>query len=231
MFRRLSVLALAAFAGFQPRATGTAESVRVSLIRDRSVAPPVRYALDKVEAALGGRGVRFEEAASLRESHGNILVAVGLPSAGGAAEAARLLGVSVPAAAESLVIRAGEWNGKPLVLITGADDRGLMYALLEVADRIGWATDSSHPFSAVKDTVESPSVADRGVTIFTMQQAQFETRLHDQNYWVRVLRHLGARPLQHVPGPVRLRDGWLYVPGLSLFPGTWSNSPESGWKG
>ncbi len=37
----------------------------------------------------------------------------------------------------------------------------------------------------MRDTVESPFVADRGITIFTMQKRQFEDRLHDENYWAK----------------------------------------------
>ena len=60
-----------------------------------------------------------------------------------------------------------------------------MYSLLEAVDHITQAADAAKPLSEVRDTAESPSVADRGVTIFTMQQAQFENRFHDENYWVR----------------------------------------------
>ncbi len=73
----------------------------------------------------------------------------------------------------------------PVVLITGSDDRGLMYALLDVADRIGWATNASDPFAEVHDTREKPDAPERGVSIYTMHRATFEQRFYDEKYWSR----------------------------------------------
>jgi hypothetical protein len=46
------------------------------------------------------------------------------------------------------VILSADWKSR--VLLTGSDDRGLMYALLEVADCIGWAT-GAKPLGEVHD--------------------------------------------------------------------------------
>jgi hypothetical protein len=166
-------------------------SVRVSLIQDAAASAPVRHGVEKVKAALQSRGIRYEESPSLQAARGQIIIVAGLPSAAGVgAERVKALGLTVPMAAESVLIRRADWKGKSLLLLSGSDDRGLMYSLLEVADRIGWAGNAADPLSEVHDTVESPSVADRGVTIFTMQQAQFENRLHDENYWAKYFDNL-----------------------------------------
>jgi hypothetical protein len=60
-----------------------------------------------------------------------------------------------------------------------------MYALLEAANRIGWATHQATPLSKVLDTVESASVNDHGAVIFTMQKHQYEHRLQNENNWVK----------------------------------------------
>jgi hypothetical protein len=69
----------------------------------------------------------------------------------------------------------------------GGDDRGLMYGLLDVADRIGWASDLTNPFSEIDDVSEAPAVAERSLSIYTMQKEQFERRLHNPGYWARYL--------------------------------------------
>jgi hypothetical protein len=156
------------------------EPVRISLIQDQRAGAPARHGIAKLKAALAARGVLYDEPTSLETAHGQVLIVTSLTDG-----PAKSLGVEVPAAPESLLVRNVQWHGRPVLLLSGADDRGLMYSLLEAADRIAWAPDVSKPLSEVRDTVESPSVADRGVTIFTMQQAQFENRFHDENYWVR----------------------------------------------
>ena len=179
-------IVLAAFVLGTPHYGGTADAVQVSLVLDAPAGEPSRYAFDKLKAALEAKHVRFEEASSLDRARGRLLVAAGIPSkARAAAGVIASLGVAALSSPESLLIRNTTWKGKPLLLVSGADERGLMYGLLDVADRVGWASDAGAPFSQVRDAAETPAVADRGMTIFTMQQAQFENRLHNQEYWAR----------------------------------------------
>lgn len=164
------------------------KTVLVSVIADKAPGAPARHGLEKVKAALAKKGVGFEEAPSLQAAHGRFLLVAGLASAAGAAsDLVKSFTITPSSAPESLLIRNTEWKGKPLLLLTGSDDTGLMYSLLETADRIAWAADAEKPLSEVRDTAESPSVRDRGVTIFTMQQAQFEDRLHNEDYWAKYL--------------------------------------------
>ncbi len=180
------LLGLVAAGLLVPYGTAVPEPVRISLIQDRDAGAPARYGMAKLKAALAARGILCDEPANVQEAHGQFLIVAGLAStAGPAAALQKSMAIAVPSAPESLLIRNVVFRSRPVLLLSGADDRGLMYSLLEVADRVAWAADIAKPLSEVRDTVETPSVADRGVTIFTMQQAQFENRLHDENYWSR----------------------------------------------
>jgi hypothetical protein len=161
---------------------------QVSLVREGEPGQATNHGWDKVKAALFAKGIQYEEVSDPKTAHSGLLIAAGLWSdsaSGSVPERIRALGVKMPSKPESLVIHKGEWQGKQALLLSGSDDRGLMYALLEVAKRIGWAKDKALPLSEVRDTVESPDVADRGVIIFTMQKHQYEDRLHDENYWAQ----------------------------------------------
>jgi hypothetical protein len=185
------LIAFGALVLVSPSGIAVPEPVRVSLVQDRAAGAPARYGMQKIKAALEAKGIRCEEPASMQAAHGDFLIVAGVPSkAGPAVDIAKSFGFSLPSAPESLLIRNIDWKGKRTVLLSGADDRGLMYSLLEVADRIGWAADPSNALSEIRDTEESPAVGERGVTIFTMQQAQFEGRFHDENYWARYFDNL-----------------------------------------
>ena len=171
----------------QPPAT----SYDVSLIQESDSGPAARHGWSVVQSALMAKGIRFEQADSPDHAHGRILIYAGLAS-GGVVQRLGSLGVKIPEKPESLVIHKTALQGRPLLLVSGRDDRGLMYALLEVAERIGWAREKSAPLSEVENIVESPDVADRGLTIFTMQKHQYEDRLHDENYWVQYFNMLAA---------------------------------------
>ena len=161
---------------------------QVSLVQIGQAGLAPTHGWEKLKAALSSAGIRYEEVSEAKDAHGAIVIAAGLSSdltAGSVAMRIRALGIKIPDKPESLVIHKTESQGKQTLLISGSDDRGLMYALLEVADRIGWAKAKAMPLSEVRDTVESPDVADRDIVIFTMQKHQYEDRLHDENYWVK----------------------------------------------
>lgn len=93
---------------------------------------------------------------------------------------------------EALSIKKFNWKGKPALLLAGADDRGVMYAALDVADRVNWRTDASDPFGAVRDTHERPFVQDRTLSVYTMNRAYWESRFYDEQYWTRYFDLLAA---------------------------------------
>ncbi|HUV66717.1 MAG TPA: hypothetical protein VMW24_22710 [Sedimentisphaerales bacterium] len=165
-----------------------APKTTVSIIADGQIGPGARHGLSKVRLALEEKGIKAQTAVSLEKSQGNSLLVAGLSSgAGPAATLLESLGVSKPTEAESLLIHRTKSAGRQTLLVCGADDRGLMYALLDIADRIGWSTDPAKPFSEVRDIREEPAVAERALSQYTMHQGNFESHFYDENYWARYL--------------------------------------------
>ena len=165
-----------------------ATPVKVSLVSDVTTAPPVQHGLDKLKRALAQNGVTTAELASVRNADGDTVVVAGLAS--GVGEAARVLAdlkLVAPTHVESLLIRKLNREGKTLVLVAGADARGLMYALLDVADRVGWAKSAEQPFSHVCDTEEKPYTPERALSLYTFNRAYWESRFYDEAYWARYL--------------------------------------------
>lgn len=94
----------------------------------------------------------------------------------------------VPGGPEALSISK---TAKQLTLC-GSDSTGLMYAALDTAERISWAAGQSDPLRFVRDTSEQPDIAERAISIYTMQRALFEQRLHDRRHWERYFDLLAA---------------------------------------
>lgn len=161
---------------------------RVTLITDGTVARPVQHGLDKLRLALAGKGITAAEAASLAKADGDTVVVAGF--ADGAGEAARLvaeLKLAPMSGPESLVIRKMSRDGKAVVLVAGSDARGLMYGLLDVAERVGWAKSAERPFSEVADAEESPFTPERALSVYTFNRAYWESRFYDEAYWAKYL--------------------------------------------
>ena len=170
-----------------------APNLTVSLVTDRQVGTAAIHATGKVRIALQAKGSEVEQLESLEDTRGRFLLVCGLSN--GSGPASKLLTnykLPKPSATEALLIRHIRLNGKRALLVVGTDDRGLMYGLLDVADRIGWSEDPQNPFSEVRNIEEKPAVAERALSIYAMHQGNFESYFYDESYWARYLDMLAA---------------------------------------
>src|ERR1017187_3120014 len=148
---------------------------QVAVVTEGELAPPARHGLAKLREALSAKG--FDVTASA--AHADYVILAGI----GASDTLQQWKAPVPAGREALTIWRGRYLDKPAIALSGGDARGLMYAALDTADRIAWS--STDPFQYVRNTSEKPYLAERGVSIYTMQRAYFESRLYDETYWQR----------------------------------------------
>src|SRR5262245_28998053 len=104
---------------------------------------PVRWAAEQLRAALAANGMRAMHAAGVAAAVGDVVVLI----AGAASPVARVAlgasGVARPQAPEALAIVPTTVEGRRLVLACGSDVRGVVYAVLELADRITCSEDVS----------------------------------------------------------------------------------------
>jgi hypothetical protein len=159
----------------------------VAVIVDANLVPPVRHGVAAVDAAL--RSKRLNVVASA--SGADYLIFIGGDSAANAARAMKGASVALPSAAESLMVLRGQITNKPAVILDGGDARGLMYAALDTAESIT-ASPAADPFQQVREKTETPYLAVRGVSTYTMQRAYFEQRLYDAQYWTRYFDMLAS---------------------------------------
>ena len=145
-----------------------------------------RHGMRNLEEAL--RSKRIEVSENLDEiSTADCVLLAGLSgSHGPAVDTLTRMKAKPPGEPESLVIRANaNYRSKPAIVLLGFDGPGLMYAALDIAGRVAWAGKNQNPFLYVRDTSEKPFLRDRGVVIFTMNRAYFESRLYDEQFWIR----------------------------------------------
>ena len=164
----------------------TGQVNKAVVIADHALAEPARYGVQRLEAALRGRGVSVSDGEG-QVSGADIVLLIGLGvGRGAAATALAELKVPAPSGAEALTIRtSARYQEKPAIVLTGSDGPGLMYAALDLADRVGWAANGAIPFEFARDVTEQPYLKERGVVMFTMNRAYFESHLYDEKYWVR----------------------------------------------
>lgn len=190
----------------------------VSIVTDRVPGLPAVHGLNTLTSALSGKNVSFEKVSSLNEAHGKTIIIAGLSKGGGmAAEMLNAGNRSLPDSSEALSIWKTSVRNKPVWVISGSDDRGLMYGLLDVANRIGWSTGKATLFSKVKEITEEADVKERAIVIYTMNRAYWESRFYDEAYWAKYLDMMAKNRLNMLEVGFGFENGGFLAPAYPYF--------------
>ncbi len=190
----------------------------ISIVTDKVAGDPASYALEKLADVLREKNISFEKVFSEKEAHGKSLIIAGLGSGNGAA--ARILKAgkhSLPQAAEALTIWKTNVMNRSAWVIGGYDDRGLMYGLLDVAERIGWSMGNGSPMDEVREITETPAVGERAISIFTMNRAYWESRFYNEAYWTGYLDMLAKNRFNSLVVIFGYENGGFLAPPYPYF--------------
>jgi hypothetical protein len=166
----------------------TSEAPVISIITDYKPGVSVLHGITKLTSALQSKKITFEIVGTMAQAKGKLIIVAGLSS--GAGEAAKMLKTGnhvVPESSEALTIWKTNWHNKLVWVISGFDDRGLMYGLLDAAIQLSWGMDLKNPMGEVKEITEKPDVPERAISFYTMNRAYWESRFYDEAYWIRYL--------------------------------------------
>jgi hypothetical protein len=181
---------------------------RVNIVYELPLDRPARHGLSVLERALQAQGFSSTEQSSQQERAAAdyvVLATLHCPD------------IAVSHVKEALAIRRTTHHGKPALMLCGADSRGLMYAELDAAARIAWARNGASPFSEIHDTIEQPYVRERGVSMYTMQRAYFESRLYDEEQWKRYFDMLAASRINSFVVIFGYENGGFLAPAYPYF--------------
>ena len=156
---------------------------QISIVLDWTQGASVLHGVTQLTNALTEKKVSFEKVESLQDARGKSIIVAGISNGEGAAS--KLLQVGnhqVPQISEALTIWKTSWQKKSVLLISGFDDRGLMYGLLDVADQIKWSSNTKKILGEVKEITEKPDVSERAISLYTMNRSYWESRFYDEAY-------------------------------------------------
>ncbi|MEO8018364.1 MAG: hypothetical protein ABI769_11150 [Pseudomonadota bacterium] len=186
------------------------------IVEGPTLGAPSRHGLVAFEAALRARHWKIARVPSIKQANADRIVCVsradGLPAWSFAPRLAQPL--STP---EALAVKKFELDGKRALLIAGADERGLMYALLEAAASIAASDPSIDPFDAVREVQEQPTIRDRALSVYTMNRAHWESRFYNEAYWRRYFDLLAADRFNHFLIVFGYENGGFLAPPYPYF--------------
>ena len=223
-FRNLTPLLIAAiailiaFTRAHAATAATTASPVVSIAADPNPGAIAAHGLAKLELALRAKGVPFERTASPAAAQGRFVIVAGLlTGTSPAAALAKTLPKPLSQTPESLVVHKLAGSPKPTWLLAGADERGLMYALLDAADRVGWAASPDAPLAELRDAAETPNIAERALSMYTMNRAYWESRFYDEAYWTRYLDLLAQNRFNSLVVICGYENGGFLAPAYPYF--------------
>jgi hypothetical protein len=165
---------------------GAGATVAVVVARDDRVAtdPCVLWAVGELRQALERRGAIVTQVGTVEDAPAANLAVVVAGSGAPVAEAilARA-GVQVPHAPESLALVSGAREQRRVLLAGGHDARGLMYAVLELADRVLHADDPLSALNQPTPIVEQPLNAIRAIGRPFVSDVEDRDWFNDRGFW------------------------------------------------
>ena len=181
----------------EPRKLIAAGGLRVAIIAapDDPIAAmaPSAWAARELARILSGQQVTVSTAASLEQASPSdvYVLAAGADSAN-ARDILRRAGVTVPSGPEAFALVSGPVGSHRLVLACGSDARGLVYGLLELADRVDCG---SHPLAALalpKPFLEKPANRVRSINRCFQSELEDKPWFHDRAMWPAYLTMLAG---------------------------------------
>ena len=160
---------------------GKAQGISIVLDPADSMAngASVQWATNELERSLSVRGIGVQRCQQLAQATaGNLCVLVADSKSSGARSLLKASGTAIPAVPEALGLIPGRSTGKPVLLACGYDERGLMYAVLELADRIQYEARPVVSLTSQKALVEQPANAIQSLTRLFVSEVEDKLWTH-----------------------------------------------------
>ncbi|MEO8481113.1 MAG: hypothetical protein ABI634_02815 [Acidobacteriota bacterium] len=186
-------LAAGAFVPFLYDGSAAAIALVVDPADPVATASPSTWALGELRRALAaaGHAVRQIQRVDQAAAADTCIVSCGASTAV-AASAFTQARVSMDAGPEQLALISARVGGRPVVLATGSDPRGLTYALLELADRIAAPGTTAQALALPAPIVERPLNPVRSVMRQFVSEPLDKPWFNDREMWPAYLTMLAG---------------------------------------
>jgi hypothetical protein len=190
-FIKKTGMAAAAVAGasllpLQISAAENKSAVTIALDPDDATVhePPVQWATEQLRNALTARGIAVQYRESINQAPPSQLC---VTVARGAMDSANAAMLDVPESFWLERKKIGKW---PVLMVNGSDARGLVYALLELTDRVNFSADPIAVLKTVKPISERPVNSIRSIS------RGFNSVVPGPRFLAALPHNAGGKPVQ-----------------------------------
>jgi hypothetical protein len=155
---------------------------------------PVQWAIAELSGSLKNKGInvnRFEQLAQADAGSLSIVVANSRSPIG--VKLLKEAKTAVPEQGEALGLVPIQSPGGNILLASGYDERGLIYALLELSDRVQHSTQASSSLNILKPVIEKPANEIRSLTRLFTSEVEDKPWYNDHVMWPKYLTMLATQ--------------------------------------
>ncbi|HSU56011.1 MAG TPA: hypothetical protein VLT36_18285 [Candidatus Dormibacteraeota bacterium] len=190
-----ATLTTALAADLLPRTIAAKEAGGIAIVLHPEDAKqiPAQWAATELRNALRNRGLAADIFETLEQTPSNfecIIAATASSSLGKQALAAAR--TELPNVPEALALARGTIGQRRFLLAAGSDVRGLVYAILELADRVNFASALLDALSSLRPTVERPANHVRSIARAFVSDVEDKPWFADREMWPRYLTMLAT---------------------------------------
>ncbi|MEO8368287.1 MAG: hypothetical protein ABI806_03740 [Candidatus Solibacter sp.] len=156
-------------------------------------AVPPRWALKELEGALTSRGIRVNFVDRPEQAKGDFCVVAAGHEAATSRGYLKTSSLRIAAAPEALGFAPFKQGSMPALLACGHDERGLVYAVLELADLVRTSADPVAALAAAKPLAEQPANRVRSLTRLFCTDVEDKPWYNDREMWPRYLTMLAEQ--------------------------------------
>ncbi len=182
-------------AAFAVAAEGATQSVSIVVDPTDAVAGSVaaKWAVKELERSLAAVGVSVQTCERTADAKpGNQCIVAAGSSSPEARDILKLAGVAVPNTPEALALVPGKAAGRPVLLACGYDSRALVFALLDLSDRVQNGTNAAAALTIQRPITERPANTIRSVTRLFCSDVEDKPWFNDREMWPQYLTMLAT---------------------------------------
>ncbi|HEX4794359.1 MAG TPA: hypothetical protein VH370_11235, partial [Humisphaera sp.] len=155
---------------------------------------PVQWAISELARSLEGRGISVFRCESVSQAKaGDVCVVAAGAASDAAVSAFKGWRGETPSSAEALGILPTVVDKRRVILACGYDVRGLVYALLELADRVQNTAEPVAALSTSAAIVEGPVNSVRGINRLFTSDVEDKPWYNDREMWPQYLTLLASQ--------------------------------------
>jgi len=164
----------------------------VVILKDGLLGKPAQFGLQQFLSTLDQKGFSYLQKEAAGDKTSSLLL-VGTLSGSERIKSLHIQKrLELNEAKESLSVKRLDEKEQRILVVTGSDDRGLMYALLEMAQQVNFLEPGKDWFDTIKETSEKPLVPVRSMAVLLHSEDCEKDWYYSKEHWQAYFAMLAA---------------------------------------